>query len=77
MAVVGIDPFDPNRLLKWEACRFPERPPDKMTEFDLGCPACIIKLQATIASPPPPGAFTGYWENREDIRQRLRAKGIL
>lgn len=77
MPAIGLNPFDPNRAAKWEACHEPERPPDKLTEFILTCPACVMKLEMTITYPPPDGAFTGYWEDRENIRQRLRDKGLI
>lgn len=76
MAVVQINPFDPDRVLRWESCQYPERPPDKLTEFPLGCPACVMKLIVTISAPPPPGAFDGYWRNRDEIRRHLEAKGF-
>jgi hypothetical protein len=77
MPAVNLNPFDPSRIGRWEACRYPERPPDKLTEFVLSCPACILKLEHTINHPPPSGAFSGYWDDRENIRQRLREKGLV
>jgi len=59
------------RLMAWEACKHPERPPDSHAEFAQGCPGCAVALRVAITTPPPPGAFDGWYRERDTITPML------
>ena len=60
------------------ACLRPEQPPTSDTEFQVDCPSCMIALRAATTIPPPPGEFTGWYDQRDDIAAHLlEQKGIV
>ena len=70
--------FDANYVEPREACQDPERPPTATTEFIVACSACMIALRAATTIPPPPGEFTGWYDERDDIAAHLlEQKGIV
>lgn len=58
-------------FLRLEACRNPERPPDSNTEFVKGCRGCAVALRVAITTPPPHGAFDGWYRSRDEIAAML------
>jgi len=65
------------RPMRLEACKFPERPPDELTEFVMGCRGCAIAVRAAINTEPTPGQFAGWYRSRDDILPYVDVKWPL